>query len=444
LTINSEIIEKGVTNAMKTSIEAVSGIERKITVEVPADEVAKRVEEGFAEVRKMVPVRGFRPGKAPMTMVKRLYKDAVHADVAEKLVRETLSEAVKQNDLRVLSLPKVDGAEIVEGADFSYTAFAEVAPDVEPKDYKGIPAVKETVSVSDADVEESINRIREAYARYETVETRGAATGDLVELAYAASVDGAEIESKESIGVLISEGVPLGKDFEVKLIGVKAGDAPAFAVDYPADARSEKFAGKTVQFAVTVKAVKEKQLPELDDELAKNFPETQTLEELRGKIRERMTAEAVERARHRSEDDIRKGLLEKNVFEVPKTLVDRQVRTMIEDTARRLSQQGVDLRALNMDFDKMRERFEPGAVDAVRVSLLLEAIGKKENIDVSYAEMEAEMKEMAAAMGMEFEKVREIYGDEDRLDHLRMGLIDRKVMNFLLENSTAKAEETAQ
>jgi trigger factor len=426
---------------MKTSIEAVSGIEKKITVEVPAEEVAKRVEEGFAEVRRMVPVKGFRPGKAPMTMVKRLYKDAVRGDVADKLVRETLSEAVKQNDLRVLSLPRVDGAEIVDGADFSYTAVVEVTPDVEPVDYKGLPVVKEKVSVTDADVEDSIRRIREAYSRFEPVEDRAAAMGDLVEIGYEASAGGEAIEHKDALAVMLAEGVPFGKEFEAKLVGVKPGDAPAFDIAFPEDSRNDKFAGKTVSFSVAVKALKGKVMPELDDELAKNFPDVQTLAELRTKLHERLVAEAEERSQQRAEDDVRKGLLEKNAFEVPKTLVERQVRTMIEDTARRLAQQGVDLRHLNMDFDKMKERFEPGAVDSVRVSLLLEAIGKKEGIDVAYSEMEAEMKQMAAATGMEFEKVRELYGDEDRLDHLRMGLIDRKVMKFLIDNATERTED---
>ncbi len=425
---------------MKTSIEAVSGIEKKITVEVPAEEVAKRVEEGFVEVRRMVPVKGFRPGKAPMAMVKRQYKDAVLGDVAEKLVRETLSEAVKQNDLRVLSLPRVDGAEIVEGADFRYTAVVEVTPDVEPVDYMGLPVFKEKVSVGDAEVDVSINRIREAYSHFEPVETRASATGDLVEIGYEAKADGETVEAKESLAVMLSEGVPFGKDFEAKLVGVKAGDAPAFEIAFPEDSRNDKFAGKTVGFAVTVKAVKEKKLPEVDDELAKNFPEVKTLAELRAGLLGRLTAEAEERSRQRAEDDVRKGLIEKNVFEVPRTLVDRQLRTMIEDTARRLAQQGIDLRHLNMDFNTMKARFEPGAIESVRVSLLLEAIGKKENIDVAYPEMEAEMKEMATATGMEFEKVRDLYGDEDRLDHLRMGLIERKVMALLLDNATEKPE----
>ncbi|HEY3489926.1 MAG TPA: trigger factor [Candidatus Deferrimicrobiaceae bacterium] len=425
---------------MKTSIEAVSGIEKKITVEVPAEEVAKRIEEGFVEVRKMVPVRGFRPGKAPMSMVKRLYKDAVQGDVAEKLVRETLAEAVKTNDLRVLSMPRVDGAEIVDGADFTYTAVVEVTPDVEPKDYKGIPVAKEKVEVTDADVEASVARIREAYGRYEPVESRGAASGDLVEIAYVASEAGEQVESKDSLGVLLEGGVPFGKEFEEKLTGVKTGDHREFEIVFPADSPADKFAGKTVAFKVTVNGIKEKKLPALDDELAKNFPEVATLDELRARLRERLVAEGNDHARQRAEDDIRKGLLAKNEFEIPKTLIDRQTRTMIEDTARRLASQGVDLRQLNMDFNKMKERFEPGAADSVRVSLLLEAIGKKETIDVSYPEMEAEMKEMATGAGMAFEKVREIYGDEERLDHLRMGLMERKVMQFLIDNATESKE----
>jgi trigger factor len=425
---------------MKTSIEAVSGIEKRITVEVPAEEVARRVEEQFAEMRRMVPVRGFRPGKAPMSMVKRLYKEAVEGDVAEKLVRETLSEAVKGNDLRVLSMPKVDGAKIADGSDFVYTATVEVAPDVDPKDYKGIPVYKEKIAVSDGDVEASVERLREAMARYEPVEARGAAGNDLIEISLVAKSGGEEIEKKDSMGVLLAEGAPFGKEFGEKMAGAKAGDARAFDIGFPDEFPNGKYAGKTVSFEVKVNAVREKALPALDDELAKNFTDVATLDELRARMRDRLVSEGEERSRLRAEDDVRKGLLEKNAFEVPRSLVDRQIHTMIEDTARRLQSQGVDLRALNMDFDKMHDRFEPGAVDAVRVSLLLEAIAKKEGIDVAYSEIEAEMKEMATATGMTFEKVRDLYGDEDRLDHLRGRLVDRKVMQFLLENAIEKTE----
>jgi trigger factor len=189
-----------------------------------------------------------------------------------------------------------------------------------------------------------------------------------------------------------------------------------------------------------VNAVREKRLPELDEGFARNFGDLKGMDELQSKMAERLRAEALERSRLRSEEEIRNGLLEKNTFDVPRSLVDRRTLAMIEETANRLASQGVDLKKVNMDFEKMKERFAPNAERAVRVSLMLDAIARQENIDVPYSEMESEMKEMAAAARMGYEKVRELYGDEERLDALRNRLLERKVMAFLLENAHVKEE----
>jgi trigger factor len=429
---------------MKTSVETVSGVEKRVRVAIPADEVGRKIEEGYAEVRKMVPIRGFRKGKAPMHMVKRLFKDHVEGEVAEHLIKDSIHEAVKENNLRVLSTPKFDGGKLAEGEEFAFTVTFEVLPEITAVDYKGLPVVKEKVQVMDAQIDAALSNLRESFANYHSVEDRGASEGDMLEVNFSSSAEGTAIESGESSSLILGQGMPFGNKFEEELAGAKTGDRKAIEVDYPAEVPNKKYAGKKVAFDVTVSAVREKRLPEMDDEFVKNFNDIKSMAELREKMAERLRAEGEERSRRGAEEGIRNGLLEKNAFDVPQSLVDRQIIHMIEDTANRLASQGVDLKKVNMDFDKMKERFAPGAERTVRISLLLEAVSKQENIDVPYSDIEAEMKGMAEAAQMSYEKVREIYGDEERMDVLRNRLLERKAMEFLMENAKVKEEVASE
>jgi trigger factor len=429
---------------MKKSVETVSGVEKRIRVEVPPDEVAKRIEEGYAEVRRMVPLRGFRKGKAPLPMVKRLFKDHVEAEVAEHLVKESIADAVKENNLRVLSMPRIDGAKIAEGQEFAFTATFEVLPEVAPVGYKGLPVVKEKAEVGNEQVDAALANLRESFASYHAVEGEGAVEGDLLEVSVSSLAGGEAIETGQPASVILGGGTPFGKEFEAALSGAAPGERKAIEVEYPGDLTDKKYAGKKVSFDVTVNAVRRKRLPELNEDFVKNFGDIKDIEELRSKLADQLRAEALERSRRRAEEEIQKGLLEKNAFDVPRSLVDRRVLGMIEETANRLASQGIDLKKVNMDFEKMKERFAPNAERAVRVSLLLDAIAKQETIDVPYSEIESEMKEMAAGARMSYEKVRELYGDEERLDALRTRLLERKVMAYLLENAQVGEEVAAE
>ncbi len=425
---------------MKTSVDAVSGVERKITIEIPAEEVDRRIEREFAELRRMVPLRGFRKGKAPMEMVKRMFRASVEAEVSEHLVKESLTEVVKEKELKVLSLPGVEEAKVVPGKDFVFSATVEVVPEVEPVGYKGIPVMREKVSVTDEEVSAAVERLRESFAQFHAVEGRGASESDLVEFGFTARAGGETVEKSDATAVVLSGGVPYGEEFERRMLGVEQGTTRAFEVAYPADFPNPKYAGRTVAFEVKVSGVREKKLPEMDDAFAKQFGEVSGVDELKVKVRERLVAEGEEHARHHAEEALRKGLAERNPFDVPATLVKRQTIAMMQDTFQRLASQGVDLKKMNLDVDKMSERFAPNAERMVRVSLLIDAIARKENIDVPFPEIDAEMKAMAAAEGIEHEKVREMYSSEERMDALRDRLLERKVMGFLMENAEITEE----
>ncbi len=423
---------------MKTTVDAVSGVEKKIRVEIPAEEVSRRIEEEFVELRKMVPLKGFRKGKAPMDMVKRLFRDSVKSEVSERLVKESLSDAIKEKDLKVLSMGEVDGGKLVEGEDFVFSATVEVVPDVEARDYKGIPVFRETVNVTDDDVAKAIERLRTPYARFLPEEGRKAQIGDLVEFGFTATAGEETVDSNDSVSIVLANGIPFGTEFEEKMLGVGAGDARSFEITFPPVHPVRKYAGKAVAFEVNVTGVRERKLPDLDDAFAKQFGDVEGLDDLRVKMRERLVAEAEQRARRAAEELLRAGLAERNVFDVPATLVKRQTVAMIRDTIERMGSQGVDLKKMKLDVDKMSERLAPSAERTVRVGLLIGAIAQQENLDVPFSEIDAEMKRMAETAGMELEKIRETYGSEEQLDALRDRLLEAKVMNFLLENADVK------
>lgn len=426
---------------MKASVEALSGVKKQIRVEIPAEEVDRRMEEGFAELRRVVPIRGFRRGKAPLSMVKRLFREAVEQDVAEGLVKDSLALAVRENNLRIVSPPEVEPPKIAAGRDFSFTATVEVVPEVEPRDYKGLPAVREKVDVAEAEVDAVLESLREEAAQFHPVEGRGAAAPDLAEISYTASVGGETIESVSQEAVLLGTGRPFGREFEEKLAGASPGEEREFEIAFPADAPKTKYAGKTVSFRVAVQALREKRLPPLDDEFAKGFEGVLDLSGLRSRVRERLLSAREKEAKTRLENEIREALLSGNAFEVPRVMVDKQVAAMIEEMTGRMALQGIDLKKVHLDFEKMRERFAPAAEKAVRAALLFEAIARKEGIEVPYSEMEAEMRRMAEAIGVSFEEVRERYGDEERLDALRDRLLEKKVMEFLVSHAAVREEQ---
>lgn len=433
--------EKGKRGVMKTSVDAVSGVERKITVEIPAEEVDRRIEKEFAEIRRMVPLRGFRKGKAPMDMVRRMFRASVEAEVSEHLAKESLAEVIREKEMKVLSVPGMDDAKVVPGQDFVFTATVEVVPDIDPVGYKGIPVAREKVTVTDGDVSSAMERLRESFARFEPVEGRGAAESDLVEFGFTASAGGEKLDGNESTGVVLSGDGPFGEEFGRRMLGVEPGATRSFKISYPADFRDPKYAGKTVAFDVRVSGVREKKLPEMDDAFAKQFGDVAGVEELRAKVRERLVAEGEERSRRRMEEELRRGLAERNPFDLPETLVRRQAAAILGDTFRRMASQGIDLKKLDMNVDKMSGRIRGNAERMVRVGLLVDAIARKENIDVPFSEIEAEMKAIAAEEGVEYAKIRETYADEERMDALRDRLIERKVIGFLLENAEVKEVE---
>jgi trigger factor len=303
---------------MKTSIDAVSSVETKITVEIPAAEVDQRSEEQFAEIRREVPLKGFRRGKAPIDMVRRMFKESVEKDLSDRIARETLADVVKEKDIKILSLGKVDAGKVASGEPFTFSVVVEVVPEVEAKDYKGIPVRTGQEKVKDEDVEAAIERLRTPHAKFLPEQGRKAQRGDLAEFSFSAVTDGGEpVDENEKTSIVLINGIPFGQEFEDNMMGVGAGDERSFRVVYPATHPHSKYAGKTVDFKVKVFTVRERSLPVLDDEFVRGFG-VEGLADLRVKMREKLEREAGSKSRHATDEEIRRKLAERNPIEVPR------------------------------------------------------------------------------------------------------------------------------
>ena len=426
---------------MKTSINASEkSYERKIMVEIPSEDVDKRIKEQYAEIRKEVPLKGFRRGKAPMEMVRRLFKDSVESDLSDRIVKESLSDIVEKNDIKILSMGEVDAEKLVSGQDFKFSVVVEVVPEVEAKDYKGIDVTRTKTSVSDKDVEASIERLQTPHARFQPETGHKARRGDLAEFSFkAVDSEGAAVDDNEKTSIVLIKGIPFGQEFEDKMMGVGAGDERSFEIDFPNDHPVGKYAGKKVKFDIKVFTVRERVLPALDDDFAKQFG-AETMDELRVNMRQKLEGEAESKSQSGVEEQIRRKLYERNLFDVPPTLVKRQAMAMIGSTIEHMESSGVNLKKAKLDYDDMTERLTASGEMMVRVGLLIDAIAKQESLDVPYSEIEAEMKVNAERERVDFETYKEKNSSEDRMDSFRDRLLERKVMKFLMDNAEIKEE----
>ena len=426
---------------MKTSINAAEkSYEKKIVVEIPAEDVDKRIEEQYAEIRKEVPLKGFRRGKAPMEMVRRFFKDSVESDLSDRIVKESLSGVVEENNIKILSVGDVDAEKLVSGQDFKFSVVVEVVPEVEAKDYKGIDVTRTKTSVSDSDVEASIERLQTPHARFQPETGHKARRGDLAEFSFkAVDSEGAAVDDNEKTSIVLIKGIPFGQEFEDKMMGVGAGDERSFEIDFPNDHPVGKYAGKKVKFDIKVFTVRERVLPALDDDFAKQFG-AETMDELRSNMRKKLEGEAESKSQSGVEEQIRRKLYERNLFDVPPTLVKRQAMAMIGSTIEHMESSGVNLKKAKLDFDDMTERLTASGEMMVRVGLLIDAIAKQESLEVPYSEIEAEMKLNAERERVDFETYKEKNSSEERMDSFRDRLMERKVMKFLMDNAEVKEE----
>ena len=423
---------------MKATVEEISSIKKKVMIEIPEDEVSREIDSFYEELRKKAKIKGFRPGKAPRSILERQFKEYVKAEVLQKLVQESYPTALSEKDLHPVSDPVVEPGELQNGKPFQYSATIDVKPEIKLEGYLGLKIDGKKEEVKDEEVGERLKRLQELHANLKTIsEARPIQNGDYVIVDYEAKMDGKPLEEGKGIDFTVEVGsgrfIPA---FEENLIGLKPEEEKEIAIPFPEDYGYKKWAGKTVSFHVKIKEIKEKIFPPLDDEFAKDLGDYASLEELKVKLRGEVEKEKELALERQLKDQVVDQLLQANPFEVPEILVEEQTKAYVSDTKLRLATQGMALKNLGVTEDKLQEDYREMARKQVRTFLILEKIAGQEGITVTDEEAEDRLREISERTNQKFDMVKRYYEKNGLIPEVKAGIMSNKTLDFLLQKAS--------
>jgi trigger factor len=433
--------DTGSDSTLRVTTSEQGSVVRQLEVEVDARRVRRAFDRAYRELARQARVRGFRPGKAPRSVLEKLYGASLAEQIEQTLVSETLPDAVEQAGLELITEPQIEAGTLAADGDFRYTARVEVKPEIVLPDTRGLPVRRPAVQVNDEDVERELEALRQRSAPLvEEPENTAVAEGHSVQVDFVGRIDGKPFEGGSGRGVDLEIGsgrfIP---GFEEQLIGAVAGEDRELAVRFPDDYGSREVAGKDAVFAAHVVAIKRRHVPDLDDEFAKDRGEFETLEELRDRIRSDLMSARLAEAQNVLRRGLMDVLIERTPFEVPPGLVANELERQLGAARRRL-QGSVPEQALHAQLERWKEDWRERAEREVREGLLLEAVAAAEAISVTDEEVEQRIEEVALGQGTDAEALRSAVGRDNLQRALRAQLVDERALDFLVRE--AKVEET--
>ena len=422
---------------MSVQVENLEKNTAKLTIEVPAEKFEEAVQHSYNKNKGKFNIPGFRKGKAPFNMIKKMYGVGVfYEDAVDEVIDASYPDAAKESGLEIVSRPAVSIEQIEEGKSFIYTAKVAVKPEVTLGQYKGVEVQKTKSDVTEEDIETEIKRAREKNSRLITVEDRGVEDGDQVTIDFDGSVDGKRFEGGKAEDYPLTIGSHTFIDnFEEQLIGKKTGEECEVNVTFPAEYHVEELKNKPAVFKVKVKEIQRKELPEANDEFASEVSDFDTMEEYKKDLSEKLQAEKVEAAKTADEDKVVAKVIENATMEIPDQMVEEQVNGMVNDYARRLESQGISFKQYveitGMTAEKIGEQMKPQAIKRIQTRLVLEAVVKAENIQADDAAVEEQFDKMAADFKMDKEQIKGMFGEE-QMAQLKEDLAVQKAIDFLV------------
>ncbi|MFA5321586.1 MAG: trigger factor [Smithella sp.] len=424
-------------------IEDLSPVKKKMSLEIPWNEVKNELDAVYHNVGKKAKIKGFRPGKIPRKILETYFKDQAEEETVTNIVNKYYWQSLEDRGIVPVSKPEINPEGIKENTDFSFSASFEIEPEFEPKGYLGIELDKEEIKVTDDDVKKRIDEIRQMFATMEEVtDDRPAAKDDFVVIDFSGSLNGEsykELNAQDYFLEIGSEKFVPG--FEEQLIGVKKGETKEIKVTFPEDYHENKFAGKEVIFNVTAKSLREKKLPEDNDSFIKNFEKYNSFEDFEKDVRKSLEEKAERMTELNLQNSITEKLIKENDFEVPSSLVDRQIYYMMVDTQKRMMSAGIDENnAMEFSF-KMQDKYKGDAEKIVKSFLLLKKIAQKESFVAEEDDVEKYLQDLAGQSGRDYDSLKKMYDTEERKDSLKMELIQKKVFDFIEGNANIKVVE---
>lgn len=425
---------------MSLQVEKLEKNMAKLTIEVSAEEVEKAIEKAYQKQKSRISVPGFRKGKVPRKMVEKMYGVGVfYEDAVNDMIPTAYEAAVKESELEIVSQPKIDVVQIEAGKEFIFTAEVAVKPEVELGEYKGVEVPKSDVSVSDEEIMAEIDKEREQNSRIITVDDRAVEDGDMTFIDFEGFVDGVAFEGGKGTDYPLTIGSHSFIDtFEEQLIGKNIGEEVDVNVTFPEEYHAEELKGKPALFKVTVKEIKKKELPELDNDFVEDVSEFSTVDEYKASIKTKIEEKKADEAKSAKEEATIEKIIEGAKMEIPDAMVDSQVRQMAEDFARRISAQGLTIdqyfQYTGLTSDKLLEQMRPQALKRIQSRLVLEAVADKENFEVTDEDVNNEINDMASAYQMEADKLKDLLTDADK-ENMKRDIQVKKAVEFVTENA---------
>lgn len=430
---------------MQVTVEDLSTIKKTLHIEIPQDQVARELDSAYNQLKKKAKIKGFRPGKAPRSVLERMFKKDVHADVSSRLIQESFIDALKETDLQIIGNPSLDPPELNADQPYHYDATVEIRPVINDIDFKGLALTKTNRRVSDEEIDMQLKGLQEKLALLKPItEDRPAREDDFVLIDYEGLKDGkpfSETQKTENFTVKIGKGQIL-EDFDAGLVGMKPGDNKEIKAKFPEDYFNPKLAGLEIDFQVTLNEIRQQELPEINDDLAKKAGNYSTLDELKDQIRNNLKQGYAKRSEQELNEQIFKALIKKVAFEVPEAMVEHELEGIVAEAERSFAYQNRSLEEMGLTRDGIAEKYRDTAVKQVRRHLILGKIIDQENLTLSDEELDDGYKDMAEAFNQPVDEIKKYYSqNKENLEYFKHTLLEKRAIGLIIDKSTIKKVE---
>lgn len=428
---------------MSVQVETLEKSMAKLTIEVSAEEFETALDKAYKKNKNKISLPGFRKGKAPRAMIEKMYGTGVfYEDAANDLIPNAYESAAKESELEIVAQPSIDVTQIEKGKPFIFTATVAVKPEVTLGEYKGIEVEKKTAEVTDEELQAEIDKVRESNSRMITVDDRAVQNGDITTIDFEGFVDGEPFEGGKGEDYPLTIGSHSFIDnFEEQLIGKNIGEETEVNVTFPEQYQAEELQGKPAVFKVTIKEIKVKELPELDDDFAQDVSEFDTVDEYKEDLKKKLLENKEAALKREKEEDVVGKIIENATMEIPDPMVDTQVRQMVQEFSQRIQSQGLSLQQYmqftGMTPESLTNELQPQALKRIQSRLVLEAVAAAENIETSDEDLEKELEKMAEMYQMEADKLKELVGEEEK-KQIALDLAVQKAVELVVDAAVEK------
>jgi trigger factor len=427
---------------MQFTVEDISSVKKTLHIEIPKDEVSRELDKAYNQLKKSAKIKGFRPGKVPRSVLERMFKKDVHADVSSRLIQNSFIDVIKQTEFNVVGNPDLQPPELSADSSYKYQATVEITPEIEDIDFKGLKLQRTLYEASDSEVDTQLKKLQKNMAKVEKIsDNRPVRDGDFVLIDFDGSKDGVavpEFAKVEKFSMQIGKTV-ISDDFDHQLIGMRAGDSKTFEIQFDKDHPNEKLAGQQVSFQVMLSEIQQEILSPINDELAKKAGPYETLDDLKKIILDNLKQGYEKRTEQELDEQIFSELITKTQFDVPNALVEMELEGIIEEAERSFAYRNISLEEMGLSREAVAEKYRDTALKQVQRYLILDKIIHQEALSLTDEELEDGLKAMAENFNQPLEEINKYYAqNQDKLEFFKHTLLEKKAIKLIIDSGIIK------